>query len=457
MVKRYLFFLRHYNDIDNIAPVIYYFLKESEENRADVIIYSGDYDYTKDKNLNFIKSIFPDRFSCTWLGSYFGLRTEKINLKNLNINEKPVIIGFKKKMGAIYNYIFKVVRYPLSFFIKHLKVADNPTDVIIPMLCAGRGGTQLKVSSKIQEILEEYTYPSLVIFDVNRTPRVIGLLQSLRHNGIKRIICLPVSPLINYNTFRSYDIVNIHSKEFKEIHDYSGFDAVGFVDNYFVESYTRTHEVMGLQSSLQNKTKALGTLRFCREWLSIRDTFINKFDYPTNKIKVILLLSDPLSNVNETEIYKIFELLSLFQDYEVVVKHHTRFKQRKRVFNKLNKYNNIKFFDDVESTSLIEWAEIVLYWSTSVAIEGFVKNKTMVCLDYVSGNKNLYELFDAGYIVRCRDDLHEFLSLYKIDKGLIKYNKIGVQNLLSIFIGSQDDLIIKKYLDFMESNELRTL
>lgn len=453
MSKRYLFFLRHYNDIDNIAPAIYYFLKKSEENRADVIIYSGNYDYTRDVNLLFIKDIFPQQFSYNWIGNYFGLNFESfVNTQKPTLNKriKAMFINTLRKYYISFN---NVTNFALTPFIRILKGAKRAINININDIVTGYEKTQPVVNTRIKEILEEHSWPSLVIFDVNRTPPTIGLLNALRFNGIHRIICLPVSPLISYNTLRSEYLVNVKSSQFLEMHDYSGFDAIGYVDNYFVESYNRTHRLLGVESTLKNKTRALGSIRYCHDWLAIKERFIEPFDYETDKIKVVFFPSDPFSNVNKEEVERTFELLSLFENYEVIIKHHTRSKQVNRFFSRSKEYKNITFIDDIESSALINWADVIIFWSSSVAVEGYIKNKTMVCLSYIVGNRNLYETFDAGFVARCRDDLHEFLELYKEDKSKIKYNYSGIQNLLRDVIVPGNDRVIDNYLDFMQEFE----
>lgn len=460
MKKRYLFFLRHYNDIDNIAPAIYYFLKENENHIADVILYDGNYDYRDNENLLFLKTTYGDRFSYIWLGKYLGIdpadhfkskemTKDDESKNNIFLHLKGIIKSFIKGILRIMNISVSSVKKKVAK-IKVFDETKNKSSIDISGVCRRVDGSHEMADDAIQKILSGELFPSLVIFDINRTPEVKGLLDSLRKYGVKKIICLPVSPLISYNTLRQEKLIDLKSDQFYRLHDYSGFDAIGYVDNYFVESYNKTFDLIGIESTLKNKTKALGSIRYSPNWLKKRESYVKPYSNDTEKIKTVFFLSHPVSNVNWGEVERIYEFFVNYPQYYVVVKHHTRDK----AIQDQARFQHLKFVDDINSSSLINWADVVFFWNTSVAIEGYIKNKKMVCLSYVSCNKNLYELFDAGIVVKCRDDLHEFLQLYSHSKDLLRYNHEGVKQLLDSTILPGGDNVIGNYLSYMRDNEI---
>lgn len=452
MVKRYLFFLRHYNDIDNITPAIYFFLDGNEKHRADVVLYDGAYDYRNNENLAFLSVTFGDRFSYKWLGEYMGLEPERYLEKKTGVKKNSYSLDLIKQALISLFKIFGISNNSVKESGRRLKKIFGKTKITntdIGRMCRGEYENPEQVKNILEKILKEINYPSLVIFDINRTPEIKGLLNSLRTNGVKKIICLPVSPLISYNTLRQEKLVDLNSEHFLMLHDYSGVDAVGYVDNYFVESYNKTFKLLGVDSTLRNKTSSLGSIRYCSAWLKIREAYVNPFELKTEKIKTVFFLSRPVTNVNWNEVERIFKFFLNYPQYELVVKHHTRDETNQDK----KRYPHIKFVNDINSSSLINWAEVVLFWSTSVAIEGYIKKKTMVCLNYVSGNKNLYELVDAGFVAKCRDDLHEFLEIYKTNKASLPYNAEGIRKLLDEIIIPSGDEVISNYLQFMLENE----
>ncbi|MEJ2092161.1 MAG: hypothetical protein P8X65_08205 [Syntrophobacterales bacterium] len=448
-MKRYLFFLRHFNDIDNIAPAIYFFLEQDEDHRADVVLYDEGYDYRKDPNLLFLKSMFGDRFSYTWLGEYYGLSAPAVlGQASVKRRVETFLHRLTHKLGLSYDKIMAgYCRTKASIVRRNPGKKPSVMDI-------GLGQIDSKIIRQgLDKLLSHPIRPSLVVFDINRSYMVRGLLDNLRALNIPNIICLPVSPLINYNVMREKEYVNIWSEKFKQGHDYSGFDALGYVDENFVCSYNKLLPLAGLHSDLDGKTKSLGSIRFCPQWLDIRKQMVKPYapSSQSSKPKILFLLSRSVSNVNLDEVLITFEILNLFSDFEVLVKGHTR----EVVSDTPIEYPNIRFVKDEDSSALIDWADIILFWSTSVAIEGYFKDKTMVCLKYIVGNKNLYAKYDAGYIAHCRDDLVNFLLHYRKDGSVPGYNNEGKKRFLDEIVLAKPSKksVPERYLEFMREYE----
>lgn len=388
MKKRYLFFLRHYNDVDNITPAIYYYLQDSERNYADIVMYD-QYDYQGDINLAFLLNTFPDRVRL------YGLHN-------------PVHVAVQRSDGP------QEWTQAVELFLAAL-IQDGP-----PV--------------------------RLAVFDINRTKPLQPMLAILRKYGVRYIVALPVCPLINVNVMREYEFDSPGSQYFECQHDYSGLDAVAFVDAGFYEHYEQFHDAIGRASSLRGKVTILGSLRYTPEWLALRPCPKSTMPSSDGRTKLLLLLSHSKSNVNQREVELIVNMIRQFPEYDLVIKSHPR--DYSAQFDVLG----LDERGQLDSGVLIEWADVVLFWSTSVAIEGYLKNKMMVCLAYVVGNLNLFSQFDAGYIARCRDDLYVFLHKYRTHPENIKYNNEGIDRLKNYFIPRERN-IAAGYLNFMAQYE----
>jgi len=448
-VKRYLFFLRHFNDIDNIAPAIYFFLNDDLNNKADVIIYH-EYDYRNDLNLVYLKQIYGERFTCKWLGSYFELDEAKKNsILAQNMQYNWFILLYAKINKLLGNAPSLFYNYCKLLFAGRKTANSDSCKYGIHDICMGEKISETVLLDKMRIILEEHEWPTLVVFDVNRSEQLKGLLNALRQNGIKKIVCLPVSPLISYNMLRAVWDVDVESSYFKKNHNYNGIDYIGYVDSFYLDSYKKIHNLLGRESTLMNKTKTLGSIRFCPKWIEIRDSFIKPFELDAkDKIKMVFFLSHPNSNVFWEEVERTIRMISLYSEkYCLVVKSHTRYDGCADASTLIIDGNNI------DSSALINWADTVLFWGTSIAVEGYIKNKTMVCLSYLACNRNLYEKFNAGYIARCRDDLLEFLIKYNGQRDSINYNSEGGSSLVNDVVVPGADEVIVNYLYFMLENE----
>ena len=447
-MKRYLFFLRHFNDIDNIAPAIYFFLAKDPKHIVDVIIYSNDYLFKNDPNLNHLISKFQNRITITSLSSFENnrLNFENTTISTKNSMKKLLLKIFKDSNSRAYNNFKKLFRsYNKIINLIYSKITNKKPNSI-----------DQNIENNINSILSKKPFPKAVIFDLNRSSQVEFILKTLRSNGVDKIICLPVSPLINYNILRTKDEVDVFSERFRKRYDYSGFNALGFVDNFFIDSYNEFFDAINIKSHLKDKTKPLGSIRYFHDWIAIRDKYIQKknIDKGRNKIKIIFFLSRFVTNVNINEFKRTLSLLSNFDDFEIIIKAHTRsdIEELHLHHDWQNKFINGSAYD---SSDLIDWSDVVIFWSTSVAIEGYLKKKTMVCLNYMSTNKNLYAHFNAGYIANCRDDLFLFLNKYSSTHKPRKYNYSGCEDLINhvVYAGSKSNDIPQLYLDFIESNE----
>ena len=445
-MKRYIFFLRHFNDIDNIVPAIYFFLKKDSSHYADVVIYSNDYDFEHDQNLIFLQKTFLTRIKIHQLKKLGGGKIKlSILFKNTEKAIRKILLCiFKNPDDSIYRFTKNVMRY-LQVHLKEMRLSK-----------LGRGSELNRMEKAIVAILESGAFPSIVVFDINRTGPVYEILKYLRARGVLKIVCLPVSPLINYNVMRETDFVNIFCDSFRKEHDYSGFDKLAYVDEHFIKSYNCFFNSLGLVSDLEGKTATLGAIRYCNDWLQVRSSYMENERIPKDfgKIKIVFFLSRMKSNVDVEELKRVFVILDQFKNIDVIIKPHTR-AEIEDYYRRKNINRNYRDGSNIDSSSLIDWADAVLFWSTSVAIEGYMKNKTMICLKYLVSNKNIYDKYDAGLIARCRDDfflgINQLLNLGKVEN----YNYNGANLLIRdiVYCGNAQNNIPEKYLDFLVSNE----
>lgn len=440
--RRYVFFLRHYNDIDNIAPAVYFFLMQSTSHRADVVIYSDDYDFTVDENIDFLRQQFPQRFRCRWLGSFLGwaFRTPVSPSQSA---EKPLTI-----VRELIKPIIKRLPSGLKEKVKSKKRLLKPKKAVQQDVN--------RLSGALADFLAEPVPPSLVIFDVNRSADMPNLLQSLRQLYEGRIVCLPVSPLIHYNVLRQTDFYKIFSDQFRKDHDYSAFDAIGMVDTYFSDSYDELLEQLGSDLNLGERVDRLGSIRFCEDWVQVRTQFISPPPPLPREgaLRIAVLLSRSLSNLNTSELVASLGILAQFPDVSVVVKGHTRdMGFPADVWDECGR--NMSVRNDWSSSTLLDWADLVIFWGSSVALEGYVKRKTMICLDYMTSNKNLYATYSAGHVASCRDDLLKLVLYYARGRGKVTYGQTGCDKLIQdvVYAGNRNNHIPSRYLAFMAAHE----
>ncbi|PYF99749.1 hypothetical protein D893_02562 [Thioalkalivibrio sp. ALE21] len=417
--RHYLFCLRHFNDIDNITPAIH-FLLERRPVRVTVLIYSLDYDFRADPSLRFLQRTWGERLRVVWIGELAGYSEALID----------------RPRARLWHYrLRRVLRRPvLEWGIARTEHAGRMREWLEPLFA-------------------EWGRPASVIFDQNRSSVIAGLLAALRASGVERIVTLPVSPWINFNVLRQVDFIRVDAGVFWKKHDYSGFDAMGQVDSYYRDSLEAFFKLLDHPSPFQGRERILGAIRFSDEWLAVRQTYAvdaaGEGRLPpaaTGQRRLLVLPSHRKNNSFWEEYLRTLHFLAQFEDYDIVVKPHTRYGDS---YDDLPE--NIRLAPDLDTSALIDWSEIILFWGSSVVLEGFQKGRTMINLDYLNGNRSVFTLLGAGYLCRCRDDL---LAVLCGDEAMERAVVASVEGRelvrRDVIEGGQSDGVVERYLDFCE-------
>lgn len=444
--RRYLFFLRHFNDTDNIAPIIHAFLSKNKAHRAEVILYDESYCGVGDRNLRLLSKEFPEQFNWSWLGNRFGLDfKQSLRVAKWQKRVRPLLTmlagvtmkrhKFTQVGETIAASADRELAEPRGSRRQHIsrwewlpKGFRSITDIR-----SGKAGEAL-ICNRLSALVRTPRPADLVIFDVVRSHHVQGYLMALRKLGCKSIICLPVSPLINYNVLREYGFGTTGQKDFINKHDYRGFDALSYVDGLYLKHYRAFMKSLGLRGGLPEKTNCIGSLRYYPEWLRIRGpsasngckTLGERPQGHAGKKKLLVLLSRLKSNVNVAELQACLDWLAQTHELEIRVKGHTRCGEGDLALQ----LRGLHEANAIDTSALVDWCDAIVFWGTSAALEGYTKGKIMFCIPFVSSNLNLYEYYQAGKIARCRDDLVLTLSEYARTGLAEPYNHDGIRRML---------------------------
>lgn len=448
--KRYLFFLRHFNDIDNITPVIHEFLRSDPAHHAEVVLYDENYSGEGDSNLSLLAQAFPARFRWSWLGEAFGLDFNASQRAARWVNRlgqlRPRWMDAKRSIQTERN---RQPRKPAE--AAGAASQPSPTHDRWRWLPAGArsladvrsgqaGATRIRAA--LAPLLDRERPTDLILFDVVRSHHVRGLLQTLRSISSAPICCLPVSPLINFNVLREYHFKAPETRDFETRHDYRGFDMVAFVDSLYLDHYRGFMHAMGLRTGLPANVACIGSLRYRMEWIRLRQQFLETSasrkgaeHLPSPRKRVLVLLSRLKSNVNVAELQASLDWLRHAPNLDVRIKGHTR----AGAGDARLQIEGMTAVDQMDTSGLIDWSEAIVFWSTSAALEGYAKQKTMICLRYVSSNLNLYAHYEAGFVAHCRDDLVLFLTAFgRAETGTVgecqitrRYNAAGITRMLN--------------------------
>ena len=197
-----------------------------------------------------------------------------------------------------------------------------------------------------------------------------------------------------------------------------------YCDYFLTNSFLRFNII---NSTFKDKLINLGSARYSNEWLKKLDTLF-PVKSEENKIKVGILLTQKTQNfpINCVEIKKLLE------DKDLIVK----FKNKPRDFmpNKCCDF----FYDEMSTTGLINWSDLIIGVQASPLIEAIIKNKKILYLDYlVPKSLGIWNRkFKCVDIVESYHDLFEKINKIKNnDYFLDKENQkecidtiVGVEN-----------------------------
>ena len=435
-MKYIFFFVHRYNDIDHLSPVIFFLSKSNPALKIIVISLFPSKGYEFDEKISFLlkkkyitffnfTQIIPNNFFYKILSFFSGIGTESHSVR------KDLRNIFRKK-----NFFKNIFRVSSNIFAKIL-LKFNLYNLLI------RSFYQIDWSKKLFKLYN----PSLIVIDhaISSGPQqtiqpIKSILFLAKKNNIK-ILSLPHGVPLFIKHPPRYDLVK------KSLcSDIS--DSLVFQHNNWLDECKE----FGLD---EKKVKVFGVPRFFDEWqnillsISIHEPWLDQMG--KNKIKVVFMDTGP--NNYGTEIKKVIDTVSYLSnndDVFLIYKPHTR-------NQKLNlpKIKNIKYLPNLNSTSLINWADVVIGSSSSIMIECLYQKKLYISPSYFRKNRMIFEEYKACLEIQTFEKFKEFfkninqISLYPykhyLEEDVVKfYNNI-------VYDGKSQELAIRELVEHIKN------
>jgi len=419
MTNKILFFLRHYNDIDHIVPVIYKWLHTSQ-GQAHVII-TTDREYLDDYRIKFLEQF--DRLVLYYITDFFEDKQKARYESNARLtallpHHPPRL--WNKFREILFRY-HRLPAYDKLYFDK--------------LFCVIFGNDEKGV----------------VVFDwlsVN-SPHlgfVEKAIEAAKGRGLVTV-SLPHGDSPHFNRM-------IRLKEL----DYSSMDhyASGSIFDYVVvpnDLCARRY----LPFLEPDRIKVLGSPRYNNEWLSILDNLIDPFvnNKTEGKLKLVLFLRNYHYPIFWEEVIRTIQLIAQFEHVFLVVKHHTRDNKLEKFLNnypdlKISQHTNVEIvFQEIHSGGLLKWADIIIDVGTSVAFEAVKMGKPVLALEYLHAGTSTVAHYIKASDLRCRDDLYDVISGFIDNPRIEFYNQEERDNFIRDIIEVQGENVLDHYSDFI--------
>jgi len=416
----YVFCVRHFNDVDHIAPVVWRMMHDN----YPVVVYciNPQYDIENDYRLKFlkeqgvtVKSIYDafeqkkNRFHKTmrYLFQWFYAKGNKFSSRR---DEKPLLLSRLSKLAApiIGRVLYELTR--ISFYRKswaHYFLRASEAK----LLCFDHIFPSRYVVSVLLEAAKEKSIPTLAL------PHGVYLYTNESYKA-------GTSTRQRFHKFNRFDYVIVQNQLRKDVLVRSGIS--------------------------REKIVVLGSARFCGEWIAQNRKILPrmiKSNRQSKKLKVVFMVSKPHCRVDIERMMNTFDLLSKFGEIEVMIKPHTRTGTNSRLFANLTLPNA----SNILTPELCEWADVVLVIGSSVITEALMQEKPVLYLKYLHANTMLFEECGACWTIQTETELEQALESLRKKSMDLPYGDENVNRFLSevVYGGRKKRDVLGDYAQFI--------
>ena len=405
------FFLRHNNDIDHIVPIIHKFLS-TEKTQAEIIIYTDRY-FLDDERIKLLKKF--DNANIVFINDLF------------------------KKTSLTYwfnKYYFKYTQNFDKLIKKHAFLRRRADNAI----------------KHITNKIFKDTKNGFVAFDWTATYFVKQVVGISKKKNLKTI-SLPHGdrPFANFmETINSldYSCLDIYKP-------YEMFDYV-VVPNSLCSKRFEPH-------MKKDKIKVLGSPRYSKEWMQVCSKFIPSFELEEskNKVKIVFFLRNMGFPIYWEEVSRTIKLITQFPEVYLVVKHHPRNRQAKKMTKNLiknypeikeNLQKNLKFlYSKGNSSALVQWADLIIDLGTSATWEAIRYKKPVLMPEYLHANCSTVAHYIKESEIKCRDQLYDAIKEITKNKKVKNYDEEQHKKFIKEVLDVPDDKVLERYSKFLKS------
>jgi hypothetical protein len=419
-LKKYLFIIRAYNDIDHFTPIIDHIL---ENGLARVYLYSSVS----------LKLIFPNE-NLEYLKKEYGLEPnyllkpdgeslikliEDIYVSLVLFNTKSLCPKF---IGFFLNHSIKRLRFLLRFF------------------------QERNLQNRLESIYDEIK-PDLVVYDW-QNPNVFpySILTKKAKDSSVPVISIPHGLYI-YTSVESTWGGNTKYKEREQLNIASNMTWDWFV----VQNVIKEKQAIDIGIKKDTIVK-MGSVRYEYQWIKKqKKIFTNNKLFLEGSGKKIVIFPSKLMYQGILDAYKeIIEETCKISDL-VVLKPHTRHMRLHSLRSTINKSGIKVINQEFSSTELIDWCDIGIVWGSSIGIQLVLQNKLLFYPKYAHDLETIYDKYLPETVVNNTGELIEGI------KTPIKNNEYNYSNKSKnkfieevIYGGDVDQSPLQKYTQFFD-------
>jgi len=410
----YLFFTRHFNDIDHLTPIVWKLKKDN----YPVAVYSMNpqYDIHNDYRLQFLinKGVSVDYLHHALdqdQGVFYNIRNAFI--QKCSSLHRRLEGNDGGQAGKLSSKIGQIARRLMTISYKNTRKIYYDNQWARSIL--ERTGAQV--------LCFDHIMPKLFVVD--------ALLTASRQMSIPSL-ALPHGVHLYTNEETKPKATAEH-----RLTKFNRFDYIIVINDLHKSLLTRA-------GVAEDKIFVLGSARYCGEWLEQNRKILpggfNAIYKETGKLKVVLMPSKPQCRMDVERLFNTCRILADLEGVETMFKPHTRIRSQGDVFNDIPLPDVSPFL----TAELCDWADVLINVGSSVITDGLMREKTVLYLKYLHDNTTLFEELGACWTIHDEVELKDALSVLQKEKNHMPYSKESVANFLTKVVkggvGSRDVL-----------------
>jgi hypothetical protein len=417
----YLFFIRQFNDIDHITPLVW--KMRCDGHPVSVYCLNPAYDLQNDYRLSFLR--------------HCGIKVAHIYDERLpSLGWRHRVLRYTSKCG--YALSNKLVHTPGKLFHELTDQARRKTYKYGKRLF-NRSKSLYYTDVWALDLLKKTGAQALCFDHINPGRHVVDVLLKAAHRQSVPTFALPHGVFIYTNK-------EVRTGTTQE----SRFDKFNRFD-YVVTQNTLRKNVLTNAGVDSEKIHVLGSVRYSDEWMAENKAILpRQMDAAISLrpgLKAVFMTTRFAYRIDVERMLKTIELLTANDRLHLLVKPHTRSGDEASVYDNLAASS----VSNLSSVELCEWADIVLVIGSSILIEALKLDKPVLYLKYLHANTTQYEEMGACWIIHDEPELLETIESLKDNPKKVPYLKERVDAFLDeiIYGGGQKKDVLRVYQDFI--------
>ncbi|SDW89449.1 hypothetical protein [Nitrosomonas communis] len=200
----------------------------------------------------------------------------------------------------------------------------------------------------------------------------------------------------------------------------------------------------------------LGSPRYCDEWLARLKKLLPPAPLTgsSHQLKIAMFLRKDDFTIFWEEVSEVIRMIATFPEIVLVIKPHTRggWKQSLTKDASLRYLPNVSIAGDaIHSVHLMNWADVIIDLATSVVFEAIKAKKPVLAADYLHAGRSAVAEFIPETELRCRDDVYQKINKFLSHGCSSFYVEEHRQRFIKEMIDGHNVNVLPRYVSLLET------